>query len=100
MNKKFIDAERCREDFVSLIYDILCDERDNLNANAIVDAFDDLPSADVQEVVRCKDCKYLKVDTLDQKTVYYCTQNVFAKRRVKLDDFCSYGTRMDGEEKK
>lgn len=52
----------------------------------------------VVKVVRCKDCKYLKADTLDQKAVYFCTENVFAKRRVELDDYCSYGERMDGEE--
>ena len=56
-----------------------------------------VPAADVQEVVRCKDCKYLKADTLDQKAVYFCTQNVFARRRVRLDDYCSYGARMDGD---
>lgn len=52
-------------------------------------------AADVQEVVRCRDCKYLKADTLDQKAVYFCTQNVFARRRVELDDYCSRGARMD-----
>lgn len=58
-----------------------------------------MPTAqDVVKVVRCKDCKYLNVDTLDQQAVYFCTQNVFARRRVKLNDFCSYGARMDGEE--
>ena len=48
--------------------------------------------------VRCLNCKYLKADTLDQKAVYFCTQNVFAKRRIKLDDFCSYVERKDGGE--
>lgn len=96
--KKYIDVYKCREDFYNDVLSILSDDTTNDRANEIIDVFDSLPAADVQEVVRCKDCKYLKADTLDQKAVYFCTQNVFARRRVELDDYCSRGARMDGEE--
>lgn len=95
--KKYIDVYKYREDFYNDVLSILSDDTTNDRANEIIDVFDSLPAADVQEVVRCKDCKYLKADTLDQKAVYFCTQNVFARRRVELDDYCSCGARMDGD---
>ena len=46
---------------------------------------DDIPSADVVEVVRCKDCKYRKKNT-------FCLHNM----RYEHDSgFCSYGERAD-----
>lgn len=100
MVKKYIDTEMliaeldasCMPIFEKGISGILGDEE------SIADVIRSQPAADVQEVTRCKNCKYINADTFDQKAVYFCTQNVFAKRRVKLNDFCSYGARMDGEE--
>ena len=47
------------------------------------------PTADVVEVVRCKDCKkaWLKDD---KDTVRYCSAHCIIKRK---DDFCSCGER-------
>lgn len=61
------------------------------------DAVIDCKSADVQEVVRCKDCKFLKYDR-DFTTGHYCSlRNVNGGKYCKDDDFCSYGERMDGD---
>lgn len=58
-----------------------------------------LESADVQEVVRCKDCKHLKYDR-DFTTGRYCSlRNVNGGKYCKDDDFCSYGKRKDGNER-
>ena len=43
----------------------------------------DIPSADVVEVVRCKDCKYRKKNT-------FCLHNM---RYEDDNGFCSYGER-------
>ena len=53
---------------------------------AIVDA----PTADVVEVVRCKDCKY--------HCANYCTRDI--KGRINMfymedEDFCSYGKKVE-----
>ena len=49
----------------------------------------DLPSADVVEVVRCKDCKrYIRHDK----------RCGFWNYGVRQDDWCSYGERKDGEQ--
>lgn len=54
------------------------------------DAIDDLPSADVVEVVRCKDCLSFRYDN----GITYC-----APMGVEMQptDFCSYGERKDDE---
>lgn len=56
-----------------------------------------LPTADVVEVVRCKDCEYLLFDTT------YC--KLHNRGYCKFDDtikqpnhFCGYGTRKEGAE--
>lgn len=51
------------------------------------------PTADVVEVVRCKDCKHCEkiIDQFDNDW-YFCTETV-NKAEVKPDDYCSYGER-------
>ena len=46
------------------------------------------PTADVVEVVRCKDCKYYIAN--------YCTRDINGRTNMfymNADDFCSYGER-------
>ena len=59
-------------------------------------ACEEVPSADVREVVRCKDCKYRDVGNGVPKMVY--CQNI-SGGWVSEDFYCAYGSRMDGEEK-
>lgn len=49
---------------------------------------DNAPTADVVEVVRCKDCKYF-VENKDA-FVKYCKREL-KNMNVKCNDFCSYG---------
>ena len=42
---RLIDADANREDFMEKVYDILLDEPDNIKANLIIDAFDEMPTA-------------------------------------------------------
>jgi len=57
-------------------------------------AIDELPSADVAPVVRCKDCAWCEYDTaLDQ---YWCTRGrLIIGWHVMPDDFCSYAERRE-----
>jgi hypothetical protein len=57
---------------------------------------EDIPTADVVEVVRCKDCKSYTVRT--QASVKWngkALHCVRSRRVVKPNDFCSYGERKD-----
>ena len=52
--------------------------------SSIADIINEQPTADVQEVVRCKDCKYRK-------------SSEFCECR-EPDAYCSDGERMDGKD--
>ena len=58
------------------------------------------PSVDVVEVVRCKDCKYLKPYTSQYGTGQFCECPCsFGGQGIKKpDDYCSYGERRDDRE--
>ena len=49
------------------------------------------PTADVVEVVRCKDCKHW-IYWADCK---YCTCDIHHHKNMTINDFCSYGERKD-----
>lgn len=94
MAKKFIDAEECREEFMVAVYNILNDDEDNLRANQIIDTFDDLSAADVQEVRhgKWKPCGEM----------FYCSNcndMIVPKYQANIFSYCpNCGARMDGEE--
>lgn len=60
-----------------------------IDAVNIANAFEDIPAADVVEVVRCKDCRF-------NKTTDYEGKNACIKQSAykNPDDFCSYGERI------
>jgi hypothetical protein len=53
-----------------------------------------VPTADVVEVVRCKDCKHLKKNEILAAELTWCRR--FAES-VKPDGFCSFGKREEQE---
>ncbi len=53
------------------------------------DEIDSMPTADVVEVVRCKDCKHYNGDSAVCKRM---------NRIMKDDGFCSYGERREDED--
>lgn len=57
----------------------------------IVGILSDIPSADVVEVVRCKDCKWY------EKEWCYCGLHNNADKDIKPTDYCIYGERKDNE---
>lgn len=59
------------------------------------------PTADVVEVVRCKDCKHWCIqDGNDINQSYFCSRDkMWCMPTRKADDFCSYGEqKMKGEQ--
>lgn len=69
-----------------------------LNVKRIVEVDDSIPNVatvcDMQEVVRCKDCKYYQDNNGDypHRECRWC-----ADETPNEDDFCSYGERNDKE---
>lgn len=56
---------------------------------------DKIPTADVAEVVRCKDCNFVYFNS-DSET-YHCKRRGYYSEAVKPTDFCSYGERKGAE---
>ena len=84
MAKKYIDAEKLERHFENCICEAY-------NTNGVTEDFEialkatkNQPSADVQEVVRCKDCIYRHSSEFCE-----CREPNF---------YCADGARMDGEE--
>ena len=66
------------------------------NADWIVSFLEAQPTADVQEVFRCKDCKY----SCEEKPVFGITDYSCIKLGIHCldaNDFCSYGERRKGD---
>jgi hypothetical protein len=60
----------------------------------------DAPTADVVEVVRCRDCVYMLKHwgrVLCAKRVYSDDYSVKVLTPTNLDNFCNYGAKMDGK---
>lgn len=58
-----------------------------------------IPTADVQSVVRCKDCKHREArhyEEIGEKT-YIKYECKFTKYSMSDDGFCSFGARMDSD---
>ena len=60
----------------------------------LVQDIDEAPTVDAVEVVRCKDCKRGKIDTLYGSVLYHCLGGYGYN---KADHFCSYGERKDND---
>lgn len=63
------------------------------NSQAIANRLKSLPSADVEPVVRCKDCKHRCGDYCHNYDGFAYFDHFF----VQMDDYCSRGARIDGE---
>ena len=64
-----------------------------MGAEGAMYEIDYVPTADVVEVVRCKDCKYGEIDDVDFPDQYLCHHN--GSDWNKGNHFCSYGERRD-----
>ena len=65
-------------------------EKLNIPLADLVDVFAEIPTADVVEVVRCKDCKYGEIDDADFPDQYLCHHS--GENWNNVNHFCGYGT--------
>lgn len=81
-------------------YSELCENRGARDAldEAIYD-IRTIKAADVQPVVRCKDCKHRKERHYEEsgEKPYIKYECKFTKYSMSDDGFCSFGARMDGD---
>lgn len=87
MGKKYIDAEKLKRHYA------WWDDE----AKKIFDEIIDLqPSADVVEVVRCKDCKHSEEFIYPEGLETMVCWEDSADREVNRNGFCEKGERKDG----
>lgn len=91
---RLIDADVNRDEFMEEVYDILSDEPDNIKANLIIDAFDEIQTAyDPDKVVEqleertafLKDCTKYGNKTADQQSKSYDTMMMYEVKDL-VDD--------------
>ena len=88
---RFIDADRALE----IVY-----ERGIAHPNAYyltnyaMAILQEAPTVDVVEVIRCRDCKWSKRDTLLDK--YWC-KHFLSEMEVRKNDYCSYGEKKNND---
>lgn len=81
---EYIEREALIENFKS------CGASKELT-EAIIYRINSRPTADVVEVVRCKDCRHLS----DSGGSYWCKETGFEMKSYELEHFCSYGERKE-----
>lgn len=64
-----------------------------IDLQAVLRAIDFAPTADVAEVVRCKDC--VNYCGFEHCKNGICDKDVVSKRAVYPTDYCSYGEKRD-----
>ena len=88
MAKEYIKREAVLNALYDNEYTTLCplDE-----VSSVIDA---IPTADVVEVVRCKDCKYSCDEDITGKYIL-CNRKMLGM--VRAEDFCSFGEGRDND---
>ena len=81
------------EDFLDLFY-VASAGQDKMFVKVVEQVVEDTPTADVVEVVRCKDCKqcYEKRTKRGNQLMRFCMRMDGNEYQVNANDFCSYGT--------
>lgn len=100
--KRLIDANAISEEICSLTMTItgLRCGKDVLNEfmkeyrRSVLRIVDDAPTVDAVEVTRCRECKRSSYDEIFGNR--WCNSHSGC-RKVKDNDFCSYGDRKDGD---
>ena len=100
---RYIDVDKLLDD-IECIDIIECTDIDDIFIE-VEKTIDEQPTADVVEVIRCKDCKhYHQFTSFCEKNSYFYDDNGLSCSPADSpcwtmfadNDFCSYGERMDG----
>ena len=87
---RYIDREQAKEQI--LVNARIIQKPHLLSTEDTLYILDCLPTADVVEVVRCKECIYWNKRTVNNKGFIICSASGM---EIHTEDFCSYGERKD-----
>ena len=92
---RYIDKELLLQDISESVVFTVRDAKTSpelRGARKILDRIEVAPTADVVEVVRCKDCEFA---IPDESSPYFC---IFINQPCASNDFCSRGIRKEQKE--
>lgn len=93
MAKEYIERKALLQDIVeTVVFSTKTGERNSeiKGANKVIGRIQAQPTADVVEVIRCKDCIYHIAE--------YCTRDIKGRTNMfymTAEDFCSYGVKKE-----
>ena len=102
--RRYIDANMLKDKTTRINHIWNCTT--NAEGKGLGEIIDDIPSADVVEVVRCKDCKHRPIDTQEEGNGFdyefpeeygcpgYCDDGYYSQR-FKDDFYCAWGERAE-----
>ena len=97
---RYIDADLLLKDISeSVVFSVRGSNSPELRgARKIIGRIKEAPTADVAEVVRCKDCKrcFEKRTKRNNQLMRFCMRMDGNEYQVNANDFCSYGERKEG----
>lgn len=101
---RYIDADKLKEVITAndyLLIDHINSKDRGMFTVGIMQAIDEQPTADVEEVVRCKYCKHNAAnwehDELDATDYTDIVCDYWMSDGLEPDDWCSYGERRERE---
>lgn len=100
---RYIDAESFEKRIDDIIRNAIINKDDTnvILGDFVLKLIKDCPTADVEPVVHCKDCKYWchRDGKLEGRCVDapHIDGDDFTCLKVNANDFCSYGAKMDKE---
>lgn len=86
-NRLFDAMQKIKGQFVTGIGEVV-------NAIDVFEQIKDAPTIDAVEVVRCRDCKHLRIDSDFYEKRYCAIGNINGGGFCKDEDYCSYGERI------
>lgn len=90
---RYIDADALIKKIFP--YDGVDRDRYVINAKAVYEAIQKVPTADVVEAVRCKDCEYCEVLEMDYGGKQYWCKFWSMPKREYADAYCCHGERKE-----
>lgn len=91
--KEYIERAAVKDEILS--WAVCINHPELLSKEDTMYCIDNIPAADVVEVVRCKNCRFFSGR---QECYCHAADENGTPIFVREDDFCSYGARMDKEE--
>ena len=86
---RYIDADILRKNEIARCHCVPCVGSNDNDYKNLDEVLNDCQTADVVEVVRCKDCRYFNGEICSCHSDNYGEHEVL----VEADDYCSFGRR-------